>query len=76
LGQPLPNGRGSDWGSLLVHFYVAHPMRFPAETQRRRGSAENALDWCVGWHTEAEPYATICGWARESLREHLENYSE
>jgi hypothetical protein len=24
----------------------------------------------------AEPYATICASARESLREHLENYSE
>ena len=24
-GQPLPDGRGSDWGFTFVHFCVAHP---------------------------------------------------
>src|ERR1039458_4840074 len=44
----LPSGRGSDWGFLLVHFYVAHPSApewltaatntpSPASPRRRTG---------------------------------------
>ncbi len=28
--EPLPNGRGSDWGFRFVHFCVAHPRYLAA----------------------------------------------